>query len=371
MDGLYQKQIPQIKQVQKLISRIKLSNFLSLPENEFAQLIRKIESNPLFRKLMYPSNPKEKIFAYGRYPKTNISSSFYELKEEILRERNFPEVESLISKKKEVVEICQKVGMEDFSKYFLYNEGTFSLEEIAQACEIKVEEVEKILDLVNEIAIYGEFYEPTSFTLESGIHYTKIGKIERIGEDFTVNCYSPHLVRGRYLINYEKIEKLKKENFFNQEEVPQLKWLVKNMELVNLRKNILHQICEKIIAHQKKFLESGDEDDLQTFTQSELAREIATNPSVISRAIRYRSMELPTGEEVPLPKFFLKPKKKKMELVQEVISQEINNFRKKPLSDEKIRKILKEKYDLSVSRRAVTAYRKELKLNSSFLRKKM
>lgn len=87
-------------------------------------------------------------------------------------------------------------------------------------------------------------------------------------------------------------------------------------------------------------------EDLQPYTQSELTREIATHPRVISRAIRDQSIVIPTGEEVPLKIFFLKP-------------------RKKPLSDEEIRKILKEKYNLFLSRRSVAAYRKELKISSS------
>jgi len=372
MGGIYPRQVlvPQIKPAQKLIPRIKLSQFLSSPENEFAKLIKEIESDLLFQKLMYPANSKEKVFAYGRFPKTGLSSSFYELKEEILRERNYPEIESLINKKKEVIKICQKIGVDNFSKYFLYQEGTFSFEEIANKCGLKLEEVKKIIDLLNEIAIYTVFYEPSNITLEEEIHYTKICKIERTGEDFSVNYHSPHLVRGRYIIDYEKIEKLKKENFFVKKELVRLNWLVKNMELVNLRKTILYQVCEKIISRQKKFLGTGEEDDLQPYTQSELAREIVTNPSVISRAVRYRSVEIPTGEEVPLPKFFLKLRRKKMELVKEVISQEINSLRKKPLSDEKIRRIIKQKYNLSISRRAVAAYRKELKINSSFLRNK-
>jgi DNA-directed RNA polymerase specialized sigma54-like protein len=353
---------------QKLIPRIKLAQFLSLPENEFAKLIKEIEDNPLFRKLTYPTDLKEKIFAYGRFPKTNLSSNFYELKEELLGERNFPEVESVINRKKEVLKICKKIGIDNFNKYFLYHEGTSSLEEIADECEIELEEVKKIIDLVNEIAIYSEFYEPTSINLQGQIHYTKIAKIEKDEEDFIVKYYSPHLARGRYLINYEKIEKLKREDFFTTEELANLKHLVKNMELVNLRKSILSQIIEKIIARQKRYLENGEPEEIQTYTQSELAREIATNPSVISRALRYRSIEIPTGEEVPLQRFFLKPKKKKMELVEKIIAEEGEISGTRRLSDETIKKILKEKYNLSLSRRTIAVYRQELKISSSFQR---
>ncbi len=222
-------QTSQLRLKQKLIPRIKLSQFLALPENEFAQLIKEIENNPLFRKLIYPADSKEKIFAYGRFPMTGLSSNFYELKEEFLRERNCPDVESVIDRKKEVLKICKKVGIDNFNKYFLYNEGRFSLEEIADECEIKLEEVKKIIDLVNEIAVYSEFYEPTSFTLQGQIRYTKIAKIEKNEEIFMVKYYSPHLARGRYLIDYEKIEKLKKEDFFTTEELSNLSHLVRKL----------------------------------------------------------------------------------------------------------------------------------------------
>ncbi len=37
----------------KLIGRIKLGQFLSLPENDFKRYINKVEGDPLFQKLRY------------------------------------------------------------------------------------------------------------------------------------------------------------------------------------------------------------------------------------------------------------------------------------------------------------------------------
>lgn len=349
---------------QKLIPKIKLSNFLSLPENEFARTVKEIESDPLFIRLMYPSKLTDKVIAYQRFPRTGIASGFYELKEEIARDHSVPDIQTLVYGKEEIIQICRELGREKFNQYFLYNEEGLSFKEIAKNCALPLAKVKKVIELINEVSIQEQFFIPSTITPGEKIHYTKIAAIEREGEKFSLNYYFPHLARGRYVIDYGKIEKLKAQGFFTSGGLKPLEHLLKKLELVNLRKTALFQICEKIIELQVEYLKSGDPAGLKPFTQSELAKEIGVNPSTISRLIRNKSVENPLGREVPLKGFFQSQKKVKLDLIREIFAEE-----KESISDEKVKEILRKKYGLEVSRRSITAYRKELKIGSSFQRK--
>ncbi|MEW6041740.1 MAG: hypothetical protein AB1633_09480, partial [Elusimicrobiota bacterium] len=163
-----QKQTQQIKQIQN----IKLANLVSMKENKFAKMIKEIEEEPLFKKLMYPENHKEKVIGYERFPHTDLSSNFYELKEEIVRDSSLPELELSLLEKKDVIEIAKRIGENRFKKYFLHCEEAISLKQIARECKLNISEVKKLMEIINKISIYNEFYHPSELSISG--HYTKI-----------------------------------------------------------------------------------------------------------------------------------------------------------------------------------------------------
>ena len=77
-----------------------------MPEEEFNKLISEAENSPLFKRL----SQKEKIIRYQRYPKTEISSRFYQLNEEIAAGTGTLDIESLLSDKEDIVRQIQKWG---------------------------------------------------------------------------------------------------------------------------------------------------------------------------------------------------------------------------------------------------------------------
>ncbi len=358
---IQQTQSLQTRQEFKLIARLEQANLLEMPEDEFNRLIREVENSPLFKELYQ----EEKIVRYQKYPKTDISSRFYQLNEEIAVDAGSLDVESLLLDKEDVVRQIQKMGLEKFKRYFLYPEGETSLEKIAQECNLELCEVRRINSLVDEISIMSEFYHPTALSPEHGIRYSKVAAVERGPEGFVIGYFSPSFARGRYSIDYERFEELRGSGAISGAEAREIRQLLKRLELINSRKDTVTRILQGIVEQQALYFESGDHKALLPFSQRELAKRIGVVPSSISRAIRGRSLDTPSGEEKALKDFFPRPRRFKKELVRRFLEAETE-----PLSDETIKHKLKETFGVSISRRSVASLRKELKIAPSWKRKK-
>ncbi|MFB0527463.1 MAG: hypothetical protein ACETVT_01140 [bacterium] len=351
------KQLPQTKQLLKLIGRIKLADLMELSESEFAKIIKKIESDPLFKKLFSPSDLQEKAVSYIRFPQSRLSKSFYELKEDIAIDRSSLNIESFLNSRKETIPLIKRLGIDKFKKYFLYNDGELSYKDISLACNLAEKEVTKIMTLIDDFSIQSEFFNPSMINLDSNIFYSKIAKIEKDNSrDFVISFFSPYLVKGRYWINYEKLAELK-NRVFSQAELKKIDSLVYTLKAINARKSIIYQVIRKILKKQSVYFATGNPKDLVTLSQRELAKEIKVNPSLISRAIARRSIETPWGEEYPV-KYFLPSRKK---IIKRLITDIINDG-KCIYTDEGIRKELRKAFNIDISRRSVASYRKELRI---------
>ncbi|GAH74301.1 unnamed protein product, partial [marine sediment metagenome] len=199
-----QTQTLQMRQELRQILRIEQANLLEMPESEFHRLITEIEQSPLFKKLYQG----EKLIHYQRFPRTDISSSFYQLKEEMVADRGSMDVESLLLNKEHIIRQIQKLGLEKFKRYFLFPESGMNLEEIARECGLDVSEVRKMNKLIDELSIMSEFYHPSNVT-SGGIHYSKVASVEKDEKGFVIGYFSASVARGRYSIDYERFEELK------------------------------------------------------------------------------------------------------------------------------------------------------------------
>ena len=273
---IQQTQSLQTRQELKLIIRLEQANLLEMPEEEFNRLTTEVESSPLFKKLYR----KERIIRYQRYPKTDISPHFYQLNEEIAAGgMGTLDIESLLSDKEDIVRQIQKMGLENFKRYFLYPEPGVSVEEIAQECNLELPEVEKINSLINEFSIMSEFYHPSALSSdlssEHGIYYSKVASIERRPEGFIIGYLSPSYARGRYSIDYERFEELRGSGAITGAEVKEIRQLFKKLELINSRKDTVTRILQNIVEKQAVYFESGDPKTLLPLSQKELAKKSA------------------------------------------------------------------------------------------------
>jgi len=335
------------------------AGLLEMPEDEFQRLIAEIEKNPLFQRLYR----KERLIRHQRFPRTDISPAFYELKEELVAGKGSADVESLLLNKEQLVGQIRRLGLDKFKRYFLFPESGMTAEGIAAECGLAVSEVQKINSLIDELSILSEFYNPSALSSEA-IHYYKVATVDKDEGGFVIGYSSASSARGRYSINYERFEELKAGGAFTGAESRQARQLFKKLELVNSRKDTITQILHSIIDKQALYLESGNLKALLPFSQQELAKKIGLATSSVSRATRGKSIGTPWGEEVPLKHFFPRPRMFKKELLKQLLEAEEGL-----LSDEAIRAKLLEKFGVAISRRSVADLRKELKIPAVSKRK--
>lgn len=151
-----QKYTLKTKPIPKLIGRIKLANFMKLSEEKFCLFIKKVENNPLFKKLAYPKKKEEKVISYKRPYRADLSERFCELKEEIVPERSYFDIQPLLSNRREIIQIIQKLGIDKFKQYFLYNKLTMTDERMSTLCGLEIEAVKSINALMDELSIHSD-----------------------------------------------------------------------------------------------------------------------------------------------------------------------------------------------------------------------
>jgi RNA polymerase sigma-54 factor len=121
------------------------------------------------------------------------------------------------------------------------------------------------------------------------------------------------------------------------------------MKCLQQRNNTMQRLMERIISLQRDFVSQGNK-YLKPITRAQLAKELGVHESTISRAVANKAIKLPSGEVIPLSKFFERNLNIRA-IIQEIITQE-----EKPLSDNQIQKILVNK-GIKIARRTVAKYR--------------
>lgn len=157
---------------------------------------------------------------------------------------------------------------------------------------------------------------------------------------------------------------------FLQEKLNSAMWLIKSIEQ---RRQTLYKVVESILKYQKEFLIHGEK-RLVPLTLKDVAEDIEMHESTISRATSGKYVQTPRGV-FELKYFFTtglsgKSGEVSATSVKSIIKGIIDGEdQKKPLSDQVISNILKER-GMEVSRRTVAKYRDELKIPSSSRRRR-
>lgn len=160
-----------------------------------------------------------------------------------------------------------------------------------------------------------------------------------------------------------------------KEKIDKAIFLIKSIEQ---RKSTLHKVLQKILEKQKDYFEKGEK-YLKPMTLKEIAEKLEMHESTISRAIRDKYILTSMGT-IKIKDLFVNSISNKekshgeedvtviniKKALEEVIKEE---DKRKPLSDQAISEILKEK-GMAISRRTVAKYREELGIKSSSKRKR-
>src|SRR5690606_30427942 len=149
-------------------------------------------------------------------------------------------------------------------------------------------------------------------------------------------------------------------------------WLIRSIEQ---RRLTLQQLAEALVEKQYEFLEKGMA-HLKPLTLKEIADHIGVHESTVSRAVRKKVIQTPKGIFELKDLFTSKVASTSgsdvsSTAVKHAIKQLIDaEDKRKPLSDQKISDLLKEREGITVSRRTVAKYREEMNIPSSSKRKR-
>ncbi|PEE39653.1 RNA polymerase factor sigma-54 [Bacillus pseudomycoides] len=155
------------------------------------------------------------------------------------------------------------------------------------------------------------------------------------------------------------------------EKYQHVQWIMRSLKQ---RKQTLLQVMEIIMKKQHDFFWQGPE-YLKPLSLKEVAEELSVHESTISRATRNKYVQTPHGL-FEMKSFFSNAvvttedeavsTKRVKRLIQTLVEKE---NKKKPLSDQKISKLLEEEHEIVISRRTVAKYREQMNIPASSLRK--
>lgn len=171
----------------------------------------------------------------------------------------------------------------------------------------------------------------------------------------------------------KKDKKLKETVTFVKQKLDSAKWFI---DAIRQRQHTLYSTMYTIIKYQKEFFLTGDESKLRPMILKDIASEIGMDISTVSRVANSKSVQTEFGTY--MLKFFFS-EAITTETGEDVSSREVKNSlkdlvesedKKKPLSDDKLEKLLKDK-GYNIARRTVAKYREQLHIPVARLRKQL
>ena len=171
----------------------------------------------------------------------------------------------------------------------------------------------------------------------------------------------------------KKDKKLKETVSFVKQKLDSAKWFI---DAIRQRQQTLLNTMETIIKYQYDFFLTGDESNLKPMILKDIAQEINMDISTVSRVANSKSVQTEYGI-YPLKYFFSEGIA--TDSGEDVSSREVKNYlkelvdnedKRKPLSDDKLEKLLKEK-GYNIARRTVAKYREQLQIPVARLRKEL
>ena len=177
-----------------------------------------------------------------------------------------------------------------------------------------------------------------------------------------------------YQKNKRKQTKEQKEAIsFVKQKLDSAKWFI---DAIRQRQNTLLLTMNAIMDYQHEFFMNGDDSKLKPMILKDISDKTGLDISTISRVVNSKYIQTPFGI-YPLKYFFSEGMQK--EDGEEVSTRQIksilkecidNEDKRKPLTDEKLAKILKEK-GYPIARRTVAKYREQLNLPVARMRKEL
>ncbi len=181
-----------------------------------------------------------------------------------------------------------------------------------------------------------------------------------------------NMLKG-YKDTKDKSKSQKDAVIFIKQKLDAAKWFI---EAIKQRQQTLFVTMSAIMHYQKDYFLTGDERNLKPMILKDVADEISMDVSTVSRVANSKYVDTPYGTKL-IKEFFSESMKndqgedvstREIKKILETVIEEEN--KKKPLTDETLATILKEK-GYPIARRTVAKYREQLDIPVARLRKKI
>ena len=170
-----------------------------------------------------------------------------------------------------------------------------------------------------------------------------------------------------------KHTKGKEAMMFVKQKIDSAKWFI---DAIKQRQNTLYVTMQAIMDYQDEYFRTGDETKLKPMILKDIAEKVNLDISTISRVANSKYVQAPFGTFL-LKTFFSESMQK--DDGEEVSTREIKKIlsdfivaeeKSKPLTDEQLTEILKDK-GYNIARRTVAKYREQLNIPVARLRKEL
>jgi RNA polymerase sigma-54 factor len=181
-----------------------------------------------------------------------------------------------------------------------------------------------------------------------------------------------NMLKG-YKESKDKSKSQKDAVIFIKQKLDAAKWFI---DAIKQRQQTLFVTMSSIMHYQKEYFLTGDERKLRPMILKDIADEIEMDVSTISRVANSKYADTPYGTKL-IKEFFSESmtndqgeevSTREIKKILETVIKEEN--KRKPLTDEKLAKILKEK-GYPIARRTIAKYREQLDLPVARLRKQI
>ena len=171
----------------------------------------------------------------------------------------------------------------------------------------------------------------------------------------------------------EKSKSQKDTVLFIKQKLDAAKWFI---DAIKQRQQTLYITMNAIMQYQKEYFLTGDERKLRPMILKDIADEIQMDVSTVSRVANSKYVDTPYGTKL-IKEFFSESMKnvqgedvstKEIKKILETVIKE--EEKRKPLTDDKLAAILKEK-GYPIARRTVAKYREQLDIPVARLRKQI
>lgn len=242
---------------------------------------------------------------------------------------------------------------------------------LAKIMNIDIKDIQKVFDYVQQL----NPKPGAAFQREKPAYIVPDVVVKREGDELSVSAFDALIPRISFNEGYYRElsgHKDKEVNKFLQEKQGDYQWIQRSLMQ---RKETLLKVSMKIIEKQPDFFLKGPA-HLNPMTMREVAEELDIHESTVSRTVREKYMQTPAGT-YELKSFFTSSVQttENDQASSQQVKAAIESFikeenKQKPISDQDIVEMLKEREGMVVSRRTVAKYRDQLGIASSSKRKR-